>query len=335
MAAAQGRLAPQIPGWSLPWVSSSPLVTNRISRPRFRRAARTPTKKGAKGSFTTALPASGTPLNGYGACQGHTPVLMVHITSSIYSLPRTGIPATCKSGRSDCSSAAYVNTAIPAELRVKRSRLQDSGGTSASAPMVPALTRFPTLRRAARQTARRPPTRPCTTPKERAVLARLERRHRDTSGRSARCPVRSFPASRRSGRPRHKVRAPICMLLCWSACTVASMVSGSRSAVRCVKPAYDWLCPCHACGMAAGAVEIFKRHRARSFGLAYRMLGSAAGAEDIVQEAFLRWHNTEPGSVEVPSAWLAKVAMSRCLNRLDSAHSRREPYIGSWLPSRC
>lgn len=62
------------------------------------------------------------------------------------------------------------------------------------------------------------------------------------------------------------------------------------------------------------------------------MLGSAADAEDIVQEAFLRWHNTEPGSVEVPSAWLAKVAMNLCLNRLDSARSRREQYIGSWLP---
>ncbi|MFE3055209.1 hypothetical protein [Nocardia sp. NPDC059239] len=43
----------------------------------------------------------------------------------------------------------------------------------------------------------------------------------------------------------------------------------------------DWLCPCHACGMAAGAVEMFERHRARLLGLAYRMLGSAADAEDI------------------------------------------------------
>ncbi|MFB9831524.1 RNA polymerase sigma-70 factor [Actinoallomurus acaciae] len=84
--------------------------------------------------------------------------------------------------------------------------------------------------------------------------------------------------------------------------------------------------------MSAEAVEIFERHRARLLGLAYRMLGSAAEAEDIVQEAFLRWHHTEPGSVEVPSAWLAKVVTNLCLNRLDSARSRRERYVGTWLP---
>ncbi|WP_433678592.1 sigma factor [Nocardia sp. CA-119907] len=84
--------------------------------------------------------------------------------------------------------------------------------------------------------------------------------------------------------------------------------------------------------MAAGAVEIFERQRARLLGLAYETLGSAADAEDIVQETFLRWHNTEPGSVEVPWAWLAKVAMNLCPNRLDSVRSRRERYLGTWLP---
>lgn len=51
-----------------------------------------------------------------------------------------------------------------------------------------------------------------------------------------------------------------------------------------------------------------------------------------VQDAFLRWHNTEPGSVEMPSAWLVKVVTNLCLNRLDSARSRRERYVGTRLP---
>ena len=83
-----------------------------------------------------------------------------------------------------------------------------------------------------------------------------------------------------------------------------------------------------------GSVPVgqFERQRSRLFGLAYRMLGSAADAEDVVQDVFLRWHGTEPGSVREPSAWLAKVTTNLCLNRLGSAPSRRERYVGSWLP---
>lgn len=84
--------------------------------------------------------------------------------------------------------------------------------------------------------------------------------------------------------------------------------------------------------MAAEAFGVFEQHRARLLGLAYRMLGSAAEAEDVVQDVFLRWQHTEPGSVEAPSAWLAKVATNLCLNRLDSARSRRERHVGTWLP---
>ncbi len=76
----------------------------------------------------------------------------------------------------------------------------------------------------------------------------------------------------------------------------------------------------------------FEQRRPRLFGLAYRMLGSAADAEDVVQDVFLRWHGTEPGSVKEPSAWLAKVTTNLCLNRLGSAPSRRERYVGPWLP---
>lgn len=87
--------------------------------------------------------------------------------------------------------------------------------------------------------------------------------------------------------------------------------------------------------MAAGAVEEFERHRARLFGLAYRMLGSAADAEDVVQDAYLRWENAEPDSVEKPSAWLAKVATNLCPNRLEAAPDVGSGTSGSGCPSRC
>jgi len=79
-------------------------------------------------------------------------------------------------------------------------------------------------------------------------------------------------------------------------------------------------------------VEEFERERGRLFGLAYRMLGSAADAEDVVQDAFLRWQGTDPGAVEAPAAWLVKVTTNLCLNRLGSARSRRERYVGARLP---
>lgn len=77
-------------------------------------------------------------------------------------------------------------------------------------------------------------------------------------------------------------------------------------------------------------VEVFEDQRSRLFGLAYRMLGSATEAEDVVQDAFLRWHKAD--RVEVPAAWLTKVVTNLCLNRLTSARATRERYVGTWLP---
>jgi RNA polymerase sigma-70 factor (TIGR02957 family) len=77
-------------------------------------------------------------------------------------------------------------------------------------------------------------------------------------------------------------------------------------------------------------VETFEGERRRLFGLAYRMLGSAGEAEDVVQEAYLRWHNAD--DVDNPPAWLAKVTTNLCLTRLTSARARREVYVGPWLP---
>ncbi|WP_238580746.1 RNA polymerase sigma factor SigJ [Streptomonospora alba] len=77
---------------------------------------------------------------------------------------------------------------------------------------------------------------------------------------------------------------------------------------------------------------LFHEQRPRMLGLAYRMLGSAAEAEDAVQDAFLRWNAADASAVRVPAAWLTKVVTNLCLNRLTSARATRESYIGPWLP---
>ncbi|MEV4223371.1 RNA polymerase sigma factor SigJ [Nonomuraea sp. NPDC049725] len=75
---------------------------------------------------------------------------------------------------------------------------------------------------------------------------------------------------------------------------------------------------------------VFEEQRPRLFGLAYRLLGSAAEAEDLVQETFLRWR--QAGRADVPAAWLTRVITNLCLNELASARRRRESYAGPWLP---
>lgn len=66
--------------------------------------------------------------------------------------------------------------------------------------------------------------------------------------------------------------------------------------------------------------------------VAYRMLGSVADAEDVVQEAFLRWLDTDRAAVREPGAFLRRVVTRLCLDQLKSARRRRETYVGSWLP---
>jgi RNA polymerase sigma-70 factor (ECF subfamily) len=77
-------------------------------------------------------------------------------------------------------------------------------------------------------------------------------------------------------------------------------------------------------------VAEFEAQRPRMFGIAYRMLGSATEAEDIVQDAYLRWSQAD--SVDLPAAWLTTVVTNLCLNHLTSARARRESYVGPWLP---
>ncbi len=76
----------------------------------------------------------------------------------------------------------------------------------------------------------------------------------------------------------------------------------------------------------------FEAHRTRLRGLAYRMLASAADAEDIVQDAWLRWHEARHGTVENAGAYLTRIVTHLCLDRLKSAQVRRECYVGQWLP---
>jgi RNA polymerase sigma-70 factor (ECF subfamily) len=76
----------------------------------------------------------------------------------------------------------------------------------------------------------------------------------------------------------------------------------------------------------------FEPHRPRLIGLAYRMLGSLAEAEDVVQDAFLRVQDVVAEEVNEPQAYLTKTVARLCLDRLKSARARREVYVGTWLP---
>ncbi|MEV6104379.1 RNA polymerase sigma factor SigJ [Streptomyces sp. NPDC051940] len=84
--------------------------------------------------------------------------------------------------------------------------------------------------------------------------------------------------------------------------------------------------------MDSTATDRFETGRARLASLAYRLLGSASDAEDVVQDAYLRWHAADRARIEVPEAWLAKVVTNLCLDRLRSAPARRERAAGAWLP---
>jgi len=76
----------------------------------------------------------------------------------------------------------------------------------------------------------------------------------------------------------------------------------------------------------------FEACRPKLFGIAYRMLGEISTAEDIVQDAYLRWHHSERGNIDNPEAFLVTVTTRLCIDHLKSAKVSRESYIGPWLP---
>ncbi len=85
-------------------------------------------------------------------------------------------------------------------------------------------------------------------------------------------------------------------------------------------------------GATPSPSESFEPYRRRLLGLAYRMLGSMADAEDAVQETYVRWHSADRGAVSNPRAFLMTTTSRLCLDMLTSARARREEYVGPWLP---
>ncbi|QSX74688.1 RNA polymerase sigma-70 factor [Lysobacter arenosi] len=80
------------------------------------------------------------------------------------------------------------------------------------------------------------------------------------------------------------------------------------------------------------ATDIFTRLRPRLLGVAYRMLGSLAEAEDIVQDVWLGWNDADPADISDPEAWLITTTTRRSIDRLRKARTEREHYSGIWLP---
>ncbi|MGW0736810.1 RNA polymerase sigma factor SigJ [Streptomyces sp. NPDC002851] len=80
------------------------------------------------------------------------------------------------------------------------------------------------------------------------------------------------------------------------------------------------------------ATDEFEEHRPILQGVAYRMLGRFADAEDVVQEAWLRWAGADRGEVKEPRAYLVRITTRLAIDRLRQAQSRRETYVGPWLP---
>lgn len=81
-----------------------------------------------------------------------------------------------------------------------------------------------------------------------------------------------------------------------------------------------------------GAADLFETHRGYLTGIAYRMLGSLSEAEDMLQEAWLRWRGATRDEIQQPRAFLRTVVTRLCLDQLRSARARREEYVGPWLP---
>ncbi|WP_040493847.1 RNA polymerase sigma factor SigJ [Ilumatobacter nonamiensis] len=84
--------------------------------------------------------------------------------------------------------------------------------------------------------------------------------------------------------------------------------------------------------MSSQATEFFEAERPRLMRLAYRMLGTPDDADDVVQDAWLRWQGTTLDDVENPAAWLTTVTTRLSIDRLTSARRRRETYVGPWIP---
>src|SRR5437899_10227491 len=88
----------------------------------------------------------------------------------------------------------------------------------------------------------------------------------------------------------------------------------------------------HARSVPERSSEVFTELRPLLFAIAYRMVGSAMDAEDLVQEAYLRWQEASDADVRSPRAYLATIVTRLAINHLRSARVQRESYVGPWLP---
>src|ERR1700709_1211240 len=84
--------------------------------------------------------------------------------------------------------------------------------------------------------------------------------------------------------------------------------------------------------MTEARLAVFKAQRAHLLGIAYRMLGEMGAAEDVAQEAWLRWRRAEGEDIRDPRAWLSAVTGRLALDALRNARARRETHAGPWLP---
>lgn len=84
--------------------------------------------------------------------------------------------------------------------------------------------------------------------------------------------------------------------------------------------------------MSASPPDAFAALRPRLFGIAYRMLGTRADAEDVLQDAWLRWHRADSAALQSAEAWLVTVVTRLSIDRLRAAKAEREAYVGLWLP---
>src|SRR5258708_35213476 len=82
----------------------------------------------------------------------------------------------------------------------------------------------------------------------------------------------------------------------------------------------------------ATVLATFDQYRSLLFSIAYRMLGSVADAEDMLQETFIRWQQAGDDDIRSPRAFLVTIVSRLCINQLQSARVQREEYVGQWLP---
>lgn len=80
------------------------------------------------------------------------------------------------------------------------------------------------------------------------------------------------------------------------------------------------------------STHLFNSHRPRLYAIAYRMLGAVAEAEDVVQDAWLRWHDADRAAIQNPEAWLVTATTRLSIDRLRAARTERNHYVGVWLP---